>query len=133
MRLGAAAFLFAFALAAVAASAQTLVYRVDKVTARSEGAALVIVVKGAVRSGGWTQPRLVMHKPAARDSGNIEIDFVATPPKNKKAVIQSIVPMNVRMTLRLPRGQNAVQVHAETNSVTAPVAMTPALERTALR
>jgi len=132
MRLGAAAFLFAIALAAGPASAQTLVYRVDKVTARSEGAVLVIVVKGAVRSGGWTQPRLILHKPAARDSGNFEIDFVATPPKNKKAVIQSVVPMNVRMTLRLPRGENAVRIHAESNSVTAPVVTKPPLQRTAL-
>jgi hypothetical protein len=132
MRVGAISLFFAIALAAAPASAQPLVYRVDQVTATSEGGTLTVKAMGAVRSGGWKHARLVLRNAAAADGGDIEIDFVATPPSNKKAVIQSIVPKSVRLKLRLPRSTApSVRVNGETNSVTVPVSVKPALQRTA--
>jgi hypothetical protein len=132
MRFGAATFFLAMALAAVPAWSGTLVYRVDRVTAKTEGPRLVIVAKGAVRSGGWEHPRLILHK-SARDDGGIEIDFVAAPPANRHAVAHSVVPINVSLKLRLPHGATLIRVNAETNSYTMQLAAKPLPERTALR
>jgi len=134
MRVAAISLFFAIALAAAPASAQALVFRVDQVTATSEGGALTVKAMGAVRSGGWRHARLVLRNASAADPGTIDIDFVGKPPSNKKAVIQSIVPKTVRLKLRQPRsGAPSVRVNAETNSVTVPVAVKPVLQRTAQR
>jgi hypothetical protein len=132
MRFGAATLFIALALAAVPACAGTLVYRVDHVSAKAAGARLLIVAKGAVRSGGWEHPRLILRK-SARDDGGVEIDFVATPPADTHAVAHSVVPMNVSLKLSLPRGTRTIKVIAETNSYTLPLAGKQEPERTALR
>jgi hypothetical protein len=121
MRASAAFLCILSALAAVPASAQTLVYRVDQATAVIDGSHLVVTAKGAVRSGGWEHPRLVLRK-GGHEPGDIEIDFTATPPENSSVVIQSLLPVNVTLRTRLPRsGVAAVKVVSQTNSVTAEI------------
>lgn len=107
--------------AAVPAAAQTLVYRVDQATAVIDGNQLVVTAKGAVRSGGWGHPKLILRK-SRHELGDIEIQFVATPPEDRSVVIQSVVPVRVSLTTRLPRsGVAAVKVSSETNSVIAEI------------
>jgi hypothetical protein len=132
MRFGAGTFFLAMALAAVPAWAGTLVYRVDRVIAKTDGTHLVIVAKGAVRSGGWDRPRLILHK-SARGDGGLELDFVATPPANKHAVAHSVVPIGVSLKTHLLRGATLIRVNAETNSYTLQLVAKAAPEQTALR
>lgn len=121
MRASAALVCILGILAAVPAAAQTLVYRVDQATAVIDGNHLIVTAKGAVRSGGWERPKLILRK-SSREPGDLEVQFVATPPENRSVVIQSLVPVKVSLTTRLPRsGVAAVRVLSETNSVTAEI------------
>ena len=107
--------------AAVPAAAQTLVYRVDQATAVIDGNHLIVTAKGAVRSGGWEHPKLILRK-SRGEPGDVDIQFMATPPGDRSVVIQSVVPVKVSLTTRLPRsGIAAVKVSSETNSVTAEI------------
>ena len=118
-------------LAAAPASAQTLVYRVDQATAVIDGNHLVVTAKGAVRTGGWERPRLIVRK-APHASGDIEVAFMATPPRDPATVVQSLLPVSVSMKTHLPKsGVAAVRVVAETNTVTAEII--PKREKTASR
>jgi hypothetical protein len=106
---------------AVPAAAGTLVYRVDQATAVIDGNHLVVTVKGAVRSGGWEKPRLIIRK-SARAPDDVELAFEATPPNNPAVVVQSILPVKVSLKTRLPRsGVAAVRVVSETNTITAEI------------
>ena len=121
MRASAAILCFLIVLASGAAAAQTLVYRVDQATAIKDGQYLVVRVKGAVRSGGWENPRLVVRRNAA-STRNLEVRFIATPPGNASAVVQSLVPMSASMRTRAPgKPVAAVKIVSETNSVTAQI------------
>ncbi len=51
-------FALAAATATAAEAAPALVFKVDKVTAAIIHGRLVVSATGAVKSGGWTQPRL---------------------------------------------------------------------------
>ncbi len=118
-------------LAAAPAAAQTLVYRVDQATAVIDGTRLVVTAKGAVRSGGWQKPRLVVRK-AAHNAGDIEVAFMATPPQDPAAVVQSLLPVSVSLKTRLPKsGVAAVRVVSKTNTITAEII--PKREKTASR
>jgi hypothetical protein len=98
-----------------------LVYRVDQATAIIDGNHLIVTAKGAVRTGGWEHPRLILRK-SRSEPGDVDIQFVATPPDDRSAVIQSLVPVKVSLTTRLPRsGVAAVKVSSETNTVTAKI------------
>jgi len=120
MRIRAAILCFAIALAAGSASAQSLVWRVDQATAVSDGSTLLVRVKGAARTGGWEHPRLVLGRTS--ESGDLELKFVATPPRNAAAVVQSLVPVNVSLKTRAPhKSVAAVKVVSRTNSVTAQI------------
>jgi len=120
MRIGAAILCFAIALASGPAAAQSLVFRVDQATAVRDGDQLVVHVKGAARTGGWAHPRLVVR--GVSDNKHLEIHFMATPPQNASAVVQSLVPVNVSLKTRAPsRSVAAVKVVSETNSVTAKI------------
>ena len=115
-----AALLYFLIASAASASAQTPVYRVDHATAVIEGVNLVVTARGAVRSGGWNHAKLVVSKTTAPETREIQIEFVATPPGNKSAVAQSIVPIGVKLRMRLPSsGMTSIKVVSETNSVTA--------------
>ena len=118
MRIRAAILCFAIALASGAASAQSLVYRVDQATAVLDGGNLLVRVTGAARTGGWTYPRLVIRGISGRK--HLELQFVATPPRNSAAVVQSVVPVNVSLKTHAPRNRiSAIKVVSETNTVTA--------------
>ena len=99
------------------------VFKVDKVTATIVNAHLVVTASGAVRTGGWTAPRLHMvnfHKP----EGDTEIvQFLAAPPLADAIVIQALVPIATTATFPMPPAEvTQVKVVTETNSVTAPIA-----------
>ena len=116
MRAGAVSMFFLMAVTA-GASAQTLVYRVDHATAVIQDGLVAVQAKGAVRSGGWERPRLIVRKTAP---GEIRLEFVATPPRNKAAVVQTILPINGKLNIRLSSGSVAtIKIVSETNSVTA--------------
>ena len=133
MRASAAFACILSAATAVPAAAQTLVYRVDRATAVIDGHHLVVTAKGAVRSGGWEHPRLILHR-SGRKSGDIELEFKATPPANSSVVIQSLVPVKVSMRTHLPNsGVAAVKVISQTNSVTAEIIPRYDREKTARR
>jgi hypothetical protein len=117
MRVSAAILFFLIVLASGPAAAQALVYRVDQATAFKDGQYLVVHVKGAARSGGWENPRLVVRR---SNKKNIEVQFVATPPEDAEAVVQSLVPMHATLKTRAPgKTVGAVKIVSETNSVTA--------------
>lgn len=121
MRVSAALVCILGILAAAPAAAQTLVYRVDQATAVIDGNHLIVTAKGAVRTGGWEHPRLILRK-SSHEPGDIEVLFVATPPEDRSVVIHSVVPVEVSLTTHLPRsGVAAVKVSSETNSVTAEI------------
>ena len=130
MRASAAILCFLIVLASGPAAAQALVYRVDQATAVKDGQYLVVHVKGAARSGGWENPRLVVRRSSKKD---IEVQFVATPPEDAEAVVQSLVPMSAGMKTRAPRKSvAAVKIVSETNSVTAQIT-NQKRQRTALK
>lgn len=119
-------------LATVPASAESLVYRVDKATAVIEGDHLVISATGAVKSGGWEKPRLVLRK--APQVSAIEVAFTATPPQDRAAVIQSLLPISVSLKMHAPRsGVATVRVVSETNTVTAEIVAKYVRQKTAER
>ncbi len=133
MRASAVFMYFSIALAAAPASAESLVYRVDQATAVIDGHQLVVTAKGAARTGGWEHPKLIVHK-SLHTPGDVEVEFVANPPEDSAAVIQSVVPVNVSMRTRLPRsGVAAVRVVSETNSVTAQIIPKTDRQKTARR
>ena len=118
--------------AAVPAVAQSLVYRVDQATAVIDGNQLIVTAKGAVSSGGWEHPKLILRK--SHEAGDIEVQFVATPPEDRSVVIQSVVPMKVSLKTRLPKsGVAAIKVSSQTNSVTAEIIPKSDRQRTANR
>lgn len=112
----------AAATATGAAAAPELIYKVDHVTATTVGRHMVVSATGAVRSGGWTSPRLHLKEIHIPESDTEVIEFLATPPAPDKVVIQALLPVSVTAKMRLPRyGSVQIKVVAETNSVTAPI------------
>jgi hypothetical protein len=125
-------FLFLIALAATPAGAESLIYRVDSATAVISGKQMIVTAKGAVKTGGWEHPRLVVKK--SRGRGDIEIDFVADPPNHTATVIQALMPVRVRFATRLPKsGVAAVRVNAASNTVTAQIITQESGKKTAGR
>lgn len=115
----------AIALASPAvADATRLVYRVDNATAVVVNRRLVISANGAVRSGGWDRPRLLVLEPSAPEAKTLEIQFVARPPAPGEVVVQQTLPIAVRKVAHLPNyGTVRIKIIAETNSLT--VSITP--------
>lgn len=131
MRAGAAVLCFLIASAACA-SAQTLVYRVDHATAVIESDRLVVKAQGAVRSGGWDRVRLVVRKALEPEKHEMLIEFIATPPGNKAAVVQAIMPIKAKLTMCKPHyGTTRVKIVSETNSVTAHIVVKKTSQRVA--
>jgi hypothetical protein len=122
-----AAYALAAATATAAPAGQTLVLKVDRVTAAIIRNHLVVNASGAVNSGGWTSPRLHMKEVHIPESDTEVIEFLATPPTSDTVVIQALLPIQTTATFPLPRyGAVQVTVVAQSNSVTAPIAVRPA-------
>jgi hypothetical protein len=99
------------------------VYKIDSVTASPEGAhKLVIDVKGAVRTGGWGSPHLRVKESSAPQPQMIVV-FVAIPPPPSTMVVQSVLPVEAKITVPMPKPHvTVVKVAGETNSMTATIA-----------
>lgn len=109
-------------LAAASAPAMAhgkLVLKVDSVSANWRHHALVVVAKGAVKSGGWDNPRLRIGKAGG---GVLTVRFVATPPARDETVIQALVPVAATLTAAIHTDSvRSIKVVAETNEVSVPV------------
>ena|ERR1700761_7579516 len=102
------------------------IYKIDSVTASPEGPhKLVIDVKGAVRTGGWDSPRLRVKevKETATPQPQMIVVFVAIPPAPTTNVVQSVLPIEAKITVPMPKPHvTVVKVAGETNSMTATIA-----------
>lgn len=99
-----------------------LVYRVDSATAVIVKQHLIISANGAVRSGGWDRPRLLVLQPSAPEARTLEVQFVARPPAPKDVVVQSLLPVAARKVATLPSyGTVQVKIISETNSIVVQV------------
>src|SRR5262249_43369857 len=109
----------AIGFAPIAAADPTrLVYRVDSASAQIVDNRLVITANGAVRSGGWDKPRLLVLEPSASEARTVEVQFVARPPAPKEVVVQSLLPVTARKVAKLPHtATTKVKIIAETNSL----------------
>jgi hypothetical protein len=115
--------LFALATSVASAAPARLVYRIDHATARIEHNRLVIAASGAVSTGGWEKPRLRLHEVPAAQGETLEVEFMATPPRHRAAVVQAVLPVHAKFAARLPRaGVIQVKFVSQTNAVTVPVA-----------
>jgi hypothetical protein len=120
----AAALCLAAATASAAPAGQSLIYKIDRVTAAVVGKHLVVKASGAVTSGGWSLPRLHLVLPHKPETPSETIQFLAKPPLEDAVVIQALLPVSTTATFPLPRyAVTQVTVVGETNSVTAPVEM----------
>ncbi len=118
-----AAFALAFVMnsSGLAATRYRLVYRVDNVSAAIEGRKLVVRANGAVSSGGWRRPRLLL-KPSRPEASILHMDLVADPPPANRVVVQELLPVHAQVTTALPKyGTVAVSVASQTNEVTAQI------------
>ena len=105
-------------IALPAQAAEKRVWRVDSVVATRAGNTVVVQVKGAVKSGGWSHPRL---KLAHGDGHTLAVEFLAQPPAPDAAVITALMPVTAKVTLRARRGMVTVKAVAEANDVTAQI------------
>jgi hypothetical protein len=100
------------------AAPEKRVWRIDSVVATRAGNRIVVQVKGAVKSGGWSHPRL---KLAHGDGHTLAVEFLAQPPAPDAAVITALMPVTAKVTLRARRGMVTVKAVAEANDVTAQI------------
>ena len=105
-------------LAAPAQAAERRVWRVDSVIATQAGTSIVVQVKGAVQSGGWSHPRL---RQTRGDGRTLVVEFLAQPPAANANVITALLPVTARITLRGSGSVVAVKAIAEANDVTAQI------------
>ena len=95
-----------------------MIYRVDSASAVIVKKHLVISANGAVDSGGWSRPELLIQKPSASEAKALKTKFVAKPPSSHEAVVQALLPIHVRKITSLPHyGVVEVEVTSATNSV----------------
>lgn len=106
------------AIAQPAAAAEKRVWRVDSVIATQAGTSIVVEVKGAVQSGGWSRPRL---RQTRGDAHTLVLEFLAQAPAANAAVITALLPVTARITLRGSGSVVAVKAMAEANEVTAQI------------
>ena len=113
--------LAALILAASTIAAQAMekqVYRLDSVTAVAVAGGIQIQVRGAVRSGGWDNPRL---KVLQVDGRTVVVEFLAQAPPSGTVVIQGLLPVSAQVTVKAGSGVTSVRVEADANTVTAQV------------
>ncbi|MDE2184423.1 MAG: hypothetical protein KGJ78_15500 [Alphaproteobacteria bacterium] len=134
MRAHAAIACLLISFTAASTASPKLIYRVDEATAEIVGHHLMIVAKGAVRTGGWERPRLTLRDSPGLEVHEVTADFMATPPRNEAVVAQSVLPVTVRLRARLPRyAVTQVKVVSETNSVTAQIIVRQPAQKTAFK
>jgi hypothetical protein len=110
---------FAVCLVALPAqAAEKRVWRVDSVVATRAGNNVVVQVKGAVKSGGWSRPRLKLSR---GDGHTLVVEFLAQPPAADAVVITALMPVTAKARLRAGRGIVTVKAVAEANDVTAQI------------
>ena len=100
------------------AAPEKRVWRVDSVIATAAGGNVVVQVKGAVQSGGWSHPRLKLDH---GDGKTLVVEFLAQPPGANAGVITGLLPVTARLTIRGGRGVVAVKAMAEANEVTTQI------------
>ncbi len=114
--------LLVFALLAMAPAARASerpVWRLDSVIATAlKGGGIQVQVKGAVKSGGWTQVRLRQVKSS---NDTVVLELVATPPAANAVVIQALLPVSAQVTVKAGSGVTSVRVEADANDITAQV------------
>lgn len=107
------------------ADAAQPVFKIDSVTASVAAGAphkLVINAKGAVRTGGWENPRLRVKQITVPESDTMTVIFVALPPPPTSMVVEAILPVQATITVPMPKGHiTTVKVASETNSVSAKI------------
>jgi hypothetical protein len=102
--------------AAAGGSPAKPVFRIDNAKATAERGKLVIEANGAVRTGGWENPRLRIER--SKTSDEMIIVFVAIPPAPKSMVVQAILPVKAKVTVPMPAAAiTEVRIAGETNSV----------------
>ena len=106
------------ATALPAAAAEKRVWRVDSVIATQAGTSIVVQVKGAVQSGGWSHPRL---RQVHGDGHTLVVEFLAQPPAATANVITALLPVTARITIRGSGSAVTVKAVAEANDVTAQI------------
>jgi len=85
------------------------------ITNRKQPPGLILSVDGEVRSGGWSDPQLVL-KSKTPKNGRIVFFFVATPPDGPAT--QAIMPISAQGGVDpVPAGTSEVCIKAETNKV----------------
>jgi hypothetical protein len=118
MRRPALALLLLAATSVAAHATEKQVYRLDSVTAVAVPGGIQIQARGAVRSGGWSHPRLrVTHM----DAKSVVVEFLAKTPPADAAVIQGLIPVSAQVTVKAGHGVTSVRVEADANDVTAQV------------
>lgn len=118
MRTLALAAAAAILLSQQAIAGAKLIYRVDSASAVIVGKHLVITANGAVESGGWSKPELLIQKPSASEAKTLKTKFVAKPPTSPESVVQGLLPIHVRKIAPLPRyGAIEVEITTATNSL----------------
>jgi len=100
-----------------AAAPEKRVWRVDSVIATQQGGDVVVQVKGAVQSGGWSHARL---KQAHGDGHTLVVEFLAQPPAANAGVIEALLPVTARLTIKA-HGMLAVKALGQANEVTAQI------------
>ena len=99
------------------AAPEKRVWRVDSVIATQAGGNVVVQVKGAVQSGGWSHARL---KQAHADGHTLVVEFVAQPPAAGANVIEALLPVTARLTIKA-RDMLTVKALGQANEVTAQI------------
>jgi hypothetical protein len=103
---------------AAAADSLRRVWRVDSASAIIAGGHLVISANGAVKSGGWDRPKLLVLEPSAQEARTLKVQFVARPPGAGEVVVQQSLPIAARKVAHLPSyATTKVEIVAETNSL----------------
>ena len=122
-------------LVAVAAqdafAASELVYRIDSASVAATRGRLVVSANGAVKSGGWTKPMLRIRRGTA-PADTLMVEFVATPPRSMRAVVQVILPISASLTTALRPRTLQVKLISRSNSVTVPIVAKPHAAATAV-
>jgi hypothetical protein len=102
--------------AAPALAAEKRVLRIDSLLASQKKGVISLTAKGAVQTGGWTNPRLHVVR---RDGRTLTVEFLATPPPSGMTVIDAVVPVTAEAQVK--GRASSVQVLADQNEITSQV------------
>ena len=106
------------AVAPAAWASEKPVWRLDSVIATAVKGGIQVQVKGAVRSGGWTQVKLRQVKSSP---DTVVLELIATPPAANAVVIQGLLPVSAQATVKAGSGVTSVRVEADANDITAQI------------